>query len=274
MEAKFASLQKQVTQIQDSMAASQAEQYLSPPVYQSSRNGSLQDVVLPVVRGQEQESRHSRETTKRIGNRSFIGPTSSLYSLNVGKSSLRSMGVQPDSEHTTNEPNSVFNSPCQSPRPKQRGNSFVQDTLISMGSQEASRLIEIYKEELVPIYPFIDISHTVDHLQLLLNYSDAPPTYGRLSEQQQADFDSRSSDILMVVLASALTIEALGQSTLADQIIDTVETVRSKRSRTSPANIQDVITLTMMVSKYNSISFSVKCAVNLSVCPECLPLSL
>jgi hypothetical protein len=58
--------------------------------------------------------------------------------------------------------------------------------------------------------------------------------------------DNRDSDILMMVLASALTIEGLGQSTLADKLVDAVEALRSRRSRAMQVNIKVILIMTMM----------------------------
>ena len=60
-------------------------------------------------------------------------------------------------------------------------------------------------------------------------------------------FDNRDSDILMMVLASALTLEGLGQSTLADKLVDAVEASRSRRSRSMQVNIKEILIMTVMV---------------------------
>lgn len=78
-----------------------------------------------------------------------------------------------------------------------------------------------------------------------------PPTMlGARTDLEAPGFDNRDSDILMMVLASALIIEGLGQSTVADHIVDTVEATRSRKAKTTPADMKEAIILTMLVRLY------------------------
>ena len=71
--------------------------------------------------------------------------------------------------------------------------------------------------------------------------------FGPPSRINDSLLDNRDSDILMMVLASALTLEGLGQSTLADKLVDAVEASRSRRSRSMQVNIKEILIMTVMV---------------------------
>jgi hypothetical protein len=159
------------------------------------------------------------------------------------------MGLQADNDPISTEPESVLNTPHLSPKLQARQISLLEQTLTELGNDEALRLIGIYSEELFPIYPFLDISQTISHLHLLQSKIRLREgsVFGPPSDIDHSLFDNRDSDILMMVLASALTIEGLGQSTLADELVDAVEASRSRRSRAMQVNIKEILVMTMMV---------------------------
>ena len=91
----------------------------------------------------------------------------------------------------------------------------------------------------------MDMSLTVKHLQDLQIKLRGPS----ISEIDEDNLDSRYTDILMMVLASALTLGGLGQSSLADQLVDEVEASRSRRSRAMQVNVKEVLIMAMMVDR-------------------------
>lgn len=157
------------------------------------------------------------------------------------------MGVQADNEHVATEPESVSNTPLLSPKPQRRQISLLEQTLAEMGSEEAHRLVGVYSEELFPIYPFHDLSQSTSHLRLLQSGLRGASVFGLSPSIDQSLFENLDSDILMMVLASALTIEGLGQSVLADKLVDAVEVSRSRRSRALHVDIKEILIITIMV---------------------------
>jgi hypothetical protein len=236
IEAKLAALQKQVNQIQAGVNSNRTQNYEDVAIHESN-----------LTRSHGLDVPFSRRRAKQNQKPEFFGPTNSVYGFDVGKSSLKSMGLQADNEPIATEPESVLNTPHLSPKLQARQISLLEQTLAELGNDEALRLIGIYSEELFPIYPFLDISQTTSHLQLLQSKIRGASMFGPPSDIHYSLFDDRDSDILMMVLASALTVEGLGQSTLADKLVDTVEASRSRRSRSMQVNIKEILIMTVMV---------------------------
>jgi hypothetical protein len=157
--------------------------------------------------------------------------------------------LQANNDPTSTEPESAVNTPHLSPKLQARQISLLEQTLTQLGNDEALRLIGIYSEELFPKDPFLDSSQTTSHLKLLQSKIRlrGGSVFGLPSDIGHSLFDNRDSDILVMVLASALTIEGLGQSTLADKLVDPVEASRSRRSRAMQVNIKEILIMTMMV---------------------------
>ena len=238
MEAKFAALEKQLNQLQSVVAA---QQYATSPLYRACASSEI-----PKESELDTELLVRRE--KPIESPCFIGPTNSLYSLDVGKSSLRTMGVQPETEQVVEEPPSVINKARTSSHSQPRSETLLYDTLLCMGKDEALRLVSVYAEELDPIYPFLDLAKVFNHLELLLDRLKVPLSVSRARPDPKIPgFDIRDSEILMLVLASALIIEGLGQSEVAEYMVDAVEISRNRRAKTRPADLKEVLILTIMV---------------------------
>lgn len=231
-------MQKQVNQIQAGLNSNRTQNY-EDVVFHESNPTRPHELDIPF----------SRRRVKQNRKPAFFGPTSSVYGFDVGKLSLESMGLQADNDPTSTELESVVNTPHLSPKLQARQISLLEQTLTRLGNDEALRLIGVYSEELFPIYPFLDISQTTIHLEMLQSKIRlrGGSVFGPPSDIAHSLFDNRDSDILMMVLASALTIEGLGQSTLADKLVDAVEASRSKRSRAMQVNFKEILIVTMTV---------------------------
>ena len=139
LENEFVSLQEEVNQMKTMIRSSQTQSYRS-----SDDRGELRPTDNPISHAHESDIPYKRHRRKSTRNPLFVGPTSSVYSFDIGKSSLKSMGMQTDNDYMATEPDNTLNTPRSSPRPQGRKLSPLQRTLVQIGSEEALRLIDVY----------------------------------------------------------------------------------------------------------------------------------
>jgi hypothetical protein len=216
------------------------EPFNSTPTVMSGR-------VMPTTIGTANSDPNIR--AKRHQKPQFEGPTSAAYSFSVGKSSLQSMGVQNDTEHSSKEPESIVNSPRPSPRLQQRALQPVLDPLLQIGLDETLRLLSVYEDELDGIYPFLDVPKMLEFVQSFYNQFQYLSTSRQHPDKSKPALDPRDADILRIALAQVLTIEGLGSSILAEQMVESVDAAIIKRLRTMRADIKDVKIMVLQVSR-------------------------
>jgi hypothetical protein len=247
LEARFGRVQSQLDQISTIFNAIQAqspgslELFAPVPIAMSGRAATTRNDAA--VSGSSVRARRHLKPE-------FEGPASSAYSFSVGKSTLKTMGVQPDMEHSSKEPESALNSPGPSPRLQPQALQPVLDPLQQIGLDEALRLLAVYEEELDGIYPFLDVAKMVDFVHLLYAHFQNPSSSKQRLNESTPNLDPRDTDILKMVLAQVLTVEGLGSSILAEQIVESVDAKVIRRLRTMRADIKDVKISALQVNKF------------------------
>ncbi|TVY82769.1 putative transcriptional regulatory protein [Lachnellula suecica] len=237
LETRFGRVQSQVDQIYNMFSTMQTqspsslEPFASIPIAPSGRIPS--PAIDPAISD-------LNIRTERHQKPQFEGPASSAYSFSIGKSSLKSMGVQPDTEHSSKEQDSVVNSPRPSPVLQPRVLQHVIDPLQQIGLEEALRLLSVYEDELDGIYPFVDVPKMLEFVHSFHNRFQYPSTSRQRPDESKTALDPRDTDILKIALAQVLTIEGLGSSILAEQMVESVDAAIIKRLRTMRADMKDI----------------------------------
>ncbi|PTD13435.1 hypothetical protein HYE67_010117 [Fusarium culmorum] len=141
----------------------------------------------------------------------FVGPMRSAYSFQIAENSLSGMGI----ERRPGTAASLSASPSESIPDvgSERGSLPPRDidVLPSLGAVEIQRLLELYREEIVTVYPFLE----VDDLSRIVTSVLESPEENTLKEIQA----------IKLVVATALAVEAHGQNNLSKRLIDEVEPV-------------------------------------------------
>lgn len=172
----------------------------------------------------------------------FIGPTSSDYNFSMAKNSLRQMGIQPeDLNNQSLSLTSPFPSRAQSPEPSRTQYS------VSMDRQDIQDALEVYREELHPVYPFLDLDEIRKQLPSALVRPEK-------DLNEISDPHSKTLGILKMILASVSVLEARGKTTFAQRLVDSVEDDISSILRQSEVSLPDLEILTLTVIIYLQMS--------------------
>lgn len=192
----------------------------------------------------------------------FIGPTNSNYNFKMANNTLKQMGIQPNEPDMSEMVDSAFPSRHQSPEPHTRDNIRAQDPLLTIEKQEIYHSIEVYKEDIHPIYPFLPLEETRKTLPAILNCLDHGTNLDTGEGGRHDSVGQKDVKILKMILASVLVLKAGGNSMLAQRLVDSVECASSTCPRLLEIDIQELQVLTMTVSFLilHSLYFScVKC---------------
>lgn len=164
----------------------------------------------------------------------FRGPTSDEFNFGVAKSSLQTMGL---TGHEGIEDGSGAGgvgtadpSPAHSPPMRNRAQFLTtlhadKDPLWGMSHEEIMRLCSVYEDEMGLMYPVLDINKVTAHATKLYRFMEAAHRTG-LMQQGMPGTDSiadEDTNILKMVLASALTVEGSGRSELGRRLFEYVQ---------------------------------------------------
>ena len=160
----------------------------------------------------------------------FQGPTSSAFNFEVANSSLQTMGITTPDYAGENDISTHDGTPGGSPRRNHITLPPIhpsKDPLWSVGREEAVRLARVYDEEVGVMYPMLDIEKCLTKIHMLFNFMESAVRTGLVS-RAVAGTDSlqdEDTNIVKMVLATALVIEGCGRSELGQKLFDSVKTV-------------------------------------------------
>ena len=174
----------------------------------------------------------SKSRNKRL---SFRGPTSNEFNFGVAENSLQTMGMtarQVDDGSGDAGTASALTSPPRSPNLPvfPAGQVFPvlhaqKDPIWSIPEEEALRLCRVYEDEMGLMYPVLDIEKVTSHTKKLYSFMRAAHRTG-LMQQGLPGADSiedEDTNILKLVLATALTVEGTGRSDLGQRLFEIVQ---------------------------------------------------
>lgn len=123
-----------------------------------------------------------------------------------------------------------------------------KDPIWSMNKDEALRLCRVYDEEMGSLYPVIDIDKVTRHATLLFTFVDAlarnnkmmfiGPGYDSMQDEE--------TDVLKIVMATAMVVEGTGSSELGKRLIKSVSNTADSRLMGN-VNLKDIQVLTLIV---------------------------
>ncbi|KAL6230541.1 hypothetical protein BDW75DRAFT_248579 [Aspergillus navahoensis] len=132
----------------------------------------------------------------------FLGPTTSGFSFDLAKSSLKERGIEVE---------------------RNEGEITREPSLWSISKTEALRLCRVYEEEMGAMYPVVELDQLLHNVQVLYGPTETGPWPRALAHPQgNGGLDPDDIHILRLVFACALAAEASGSSELAMSLFATV----------------------------------------------------
>ncbi|KAL2846642.1 hypothetical protein BJY01DRAFT_247169 [Aspergillus pseudoustus] len=150
----------------------------------------------------------------------FQGPTTSGFSFDLAKSSLKERGIEVGGEGDMTREPSPLPTPPSAGAP---GSCHIGDPLWDISKTEALRLCRVYQEEMGLMYPVVELEELLSNVQRLYGPAEVGCwPRGVTQAQGDGDLDSDDINILRLVFACALTAEASGSSELAMSLFEKV----------------------------------------------------
>lgn len=183
-------------------------------------SGALAASLSPGTAGRKSQSQSQQPT--------YRGPTSDEFNFGVAKNSLDKMGItnQVDEDGS---PSGGVGSPARTP-PRKSGQVLrtthkQKDPIWSVSQEEALRLCRVYEDEMGTMYPVLDIEKVIEYTTKLYRFMEAAHRSGLMQQGLPgADaIDDEDTNILKMVLATALTVEASGRSELGQRLFEYVQ---------------------------------------------------
>ncbi len=176
----------------------------------------------------------------------FHGPTSSLYGLDVAKSSLQTMGITQSatedgliSRERSRAASPVFTLP---PHPS-------KDPLWLIDHAEVIRLLRVYEEEIGIMYPVVDIEKFIKHSNSLYKFIQASlrAGFGNPSLPGSDTIDDEETTVLKMLLAITLTVEGHGRSEFGQRFFEAAKHAVDRKLVTA-IDLKSVVLLVLTVS--------------------------
>ena len=189
----------------------------------------------------------------------FQGPTSSAFNFDVAKSSLQTMGITAPEDLADDGVISYDGAPLGSPSQQHQAPNAsmtaqpAKDPLWNIGKDEAIRLCRLYEEEIGIMYPIFDMEVFIDKANALFTFIDSAARTG-LVNRNMPGTDALIDDdtnILRMILATALMVEGSGQSELGRRLFESIRGACESRLW-EPADIKGLILLVIVVCSLSS----------------------
>ncbi|KAK5115987.1 hypothetical protein LTR62_000443 [Meristemomyces frigidus] len=157
---------------------------------------------------------------------SFRGPTSAEFNFDVAKSSLQTMGISGTEGETGDLTETANPTPNGSPlhQVMEQWNSD-KDPIWKTTREEATRLCQVYEDEMGLMYPVLDIQKVMAYATKLYGFMEAAHRQGLMQQGfPGADaIEDEDTNILKMVMAVAMTVEASGRSDLGRKLFEYVQ---------------------------------------------------
>ena len=185
---------------------------------------------------------------ERIRQPNFVGPTRAAFGVHVAETSLARMGI------VTGHGRSASPSPIPSTKDATPSNSVLPcpsytpvdpgvDVLLGFPEAEIVRLLKIYEEEVLSVFPILDIEHLVTNLPHLLNMARKE---GSVAFVVSSKLREKDVHILRLAVATAMTHETHGEHPVRDALISVVENDLGRITSATDVDLNDLQIMGML----------------------------
>ncbi|TIA35511.1 fungal transcriptional regulatory protein [Aureobasidium pullulans] len=206
MSNQIASLQDQVNALFASMNTLRADlNTQQPPIDPFLQHQSiLQHDQVPSPEATRRKSMSRRPT--------FRGPTSLEFNLGVAKNHLENMGIAPAAPDDDGLREESPNGDVLATAPLHAS----KDPIWHVNREEALRLIRVYQDDMHIMYPLVSIPELTAYVNKLYTFMESAQRTGLMMRAfPGADsIDDEETNILKIVMATAMVVEGSGRSDL------------------------------------------------------------
>ncbi|KZF26348.1 hypothetical protein L228DRAFT_242807 [Xylona heveae TC161] len=259
MDAQIRTLQDQVDNLFASMSALRSSQDINTPTIESgsyprrlqSRSVSVSQPSIPNPSSPLNQIHQATQDRRISRTPRFQGPTSSAFGFDVARSSLQTMGITspedigPDGALPRNA------LPAPSPPHSPIKIHSTKDPIWGLSRQDVMRLCQVYEEEVGVMYPVLSIDFLMRHANLLYTFIEAAARSGfaQPSLPGADQLQDKYTNVLKMVLATALMIEGDGQSEVGERLYETVRP-HAENFLWAPVEVRDIVLL-VVISFYH-----------------------
>lgn len=174
----------------------------------------------------------------------FVGPTRSAFGIKVARSSLKSMGIA-----TELPSGSATQTPVVRTREVTPEIVGPEDPLWSLDKEDMLKYIDIYEEEIQPVYPFVNIPEVTGQVHQLCDRFRNGPQNSRFAveDRRQREITKFDVFILKTIIATGMVIESLGKNSLSQQLVDFVAHDILGASVRLGLHFKELVVMTIMV---------------------------
>ncbi|KAH0361090.1 fungal transcriptional regulatory protein, partial [Aureobasidium melanogenum] len=151
----------------------------------------------------------------------FRGPTSTEFNLGVAKNHLETIGIAPagpdDDLLREESPGAhlLTSAPLHA----------TKDPIWNVNRDEALRLIRVYQDDMHIMYPLLSIPELVAYVNKLFTFMESAQRTGLMMRSAPGadSIDDEETNILKIVMATAMVVEGSGRSELGRAMYDYVQ---------------------------------------------------
>ncbi|KAL2068427.1 hypothetical protein VTL71DRAFT_16525 [Oculimacula yallundae] len=208
----------------------------------------------------------------------FIGPTSTDFNFQVANNTLKMMGIQNEIEDSSCVPSTTA-SRDPTPEPTSLVEASNNDPLCSIELDEIHRLLELYEQEIHPVYPFVPLQEIVQLVpsvyEHLKHQNENTARLGGNPTNQCCTIMTYDVQALKLVVSCALVTEGRGRSYSSQVLVNSVDSILSTNLRAVKIDVQElrVFTLTSIyyfhadepVLAWRTIGFAARLALEIGL---------
>jgi len=247
LEGNMRVLQEQVSQMSATLEQVQGDVHGLSSAVDAGRGRSIETRGLP---SPTTRTASFRCPLTRVTQPHFVGPTSSAYSFNVAHSTLNMMGISADDHDARLDSTLPSRRESAEPPVRVEEDKTANDALLAIDLSEIYHHLDVYRKELMPIYPFInfeEISARVPEIHEYLQKEPARDAADNGRVDPLCSNNKKEGNDIKLMVASALVLEGGGQSILGQELVDSVEATVNRSVHNVEVDLRELQILTMTV---------------------------
>ncbi|KAJ2901582.1 fungal specific transcription factor domain-containing protein [Zalerion maritima] len=191
------------------------------------------------------------------GIKSFRGPTSLGFSLEVAKNTLHNLGIGGGQQHSDGDrdganshvgplstPSESVTSPFHPPAPPRQSlppsvnSADFSDPLWDFDKDEMIQLCQLHEEEIGIMYPVVQIKTIIDHVMVLHRWMESSRTRRVILDDSMLVQEKTLQ--LKIIMCCALVVDGHGKSERASRIYESIQNITNRRLMSDEGEISRV----------------------------------